>query len=345
MATLSLNTIHQQHCAVYTTNGLPEIDQRTGGKRTICITDTKVFSIYKREFPSTEVIVLKDGEHTKSFESVQYIMKELIRLNADKQVLLLGIGGGVICDLTGFVASIYMRGVVFGLVPTTLLAQVDASVGGKNGINFDGVKNVIGAVNQPEFVLCSTKFLSTLLPQDYRSAFAEIVKCALIDDQELFQFIETRHRELLTRQPDTLNMVIGKTLEIKCRIVEADPFDQNHRLLLNFGHTFGHAIEIHTGMRHGEAVSIGMIIAMNISVTLGFLQPDRFLRARSVLSMLNLPVEVNLSIDDCINLILFDKKRKGTTINLILLKDIGQSFVHPMDISELKSRMTHLMQS
>ncbi len=198
----------------------------------------------------------------------------------DRTAFIVGIGGGIVCDITGFVASTYLRGVRFGFAATTLLAQVDASAGGKNGVNFSGYKNMVGMFNQPEFVICDPEVLQTLSERDRGCGLAEIVKHAAIADDGLFCYLEENVGEVLALSPPTVRRMVYDSVVIKSEIVNRDEKETGERRKLNFGHTFGHAVEKITGAPHGEAVSIGMMVAARLSARRGYLAKPRSLAWR-----------------------------------------------------------------
>jgi len=220
-------------------------------KRVIIITDDNVAGFYEKDFSKADVIRIGTGEGVKTLETVERIYQQLIKLEADRSVFLVGIGGGIVCDVTGFVASTYLRGVSFGYVPTTLLAQVDASVGGKTGVNFMGYKNMVGVFNQPAFVICDPGVLKTLPQRDLISGFAEIVKHAAIADELYFTYLEKNAANALALDPEVLEQIIYDSVVIKADIVNRDEMEKGERRKLNFGHTFGHAVEKTAGISHG----------------------------------------------------------------------------------------------
>ena len=219
------------------------------------ITDENVFDLYSHDFPDFPVIKIRAGEEFKDLDTVQNIFKELLKSGADRYSFILAVGGGVVCDIAGFVASTYMRGIRFGFISTSLLSQVDASVGGKNGVNLGDVKNIIGVFNQPEFVLCDPTVLSTLPERELISGFAEVIKYSLIWDLKLFVEIERNLKKLLQFDPEFIQKIVWTSINIKKEVVEQDELEGGLRRILNFGHTFGHAIEKTHGLTHGEAIA------------------------------------------------------------------------------------------
>jgi len=248
----------------------------------------------------------------------------------------------VVCDVTGFVASTYLRGLRFGYVATTLLAQVDASVGGKNGVNLEGYKNLVGCFNQPEFVLCDLRFLDTLPEAEVANGLAEIVKHALIADAGLFAYLEERVEEALALDPETIEQLVGDSVAIKAGVVARDERESDERRKLNFGHTFGHAIEKVAGLSHGEAVSVGMAIACRLSVKRGRLSAAGYERVIGLLRRLRLPVAAAAEPGRVIDALRRDKKRKADRIHFVLLDEIGRAAVEEIEVRELEKQATEL---
>ena len=239
--------------------GLKNLREHLPVGKVVVITDANVRAIYQKDFPDCDVIEIGTGEKIKTLETVQGIYQNLLAHEADRSTFIVGIGGGIVCDVTGFVASTYMRGLRFGFVPSTLLSQVDASVGGKNGVNFGGYKNIVGVFNQPEFVICDHSLLRTLPKNELLCGFAEIVKHAVIGDAGLFSYLEAHHEKALRLDDEVITKLVYDSVVLKASIVNRDEKEEGERMKLNFGHTFGHAIEKISGLPHGEAVSIGMV--------------------------------------------------------------------------------------
>jgi 3-dehydroquinate synthase len=302
--------------------------------KTIVITDGRVNELYGKlwqEFPS---IVIGQGESNKTIATLTLIIHQLLELNADRKTFILGIGGGIVCDVAGFAASVFMRGLKFGFISTTLLSQVDASVGGKNGVNFEGYKNIVGVFNQPEFVLCDPSVLKTLDRSEISNGLAEIVKHALIADAGMFDFLEKNISSLLSLDEDVINHVVTRSVEVKSAIVNLDEKEQGERRKLNFGHTFGHAIEKVAKISHGNAVSLGMVIAARYSHERGKLNKSDLDRIINLLKKLELPVVIDFDYDQILEALLKDKKREDNNIYFVSLKKIGQAVVEelPIDI-------------
>ncbi|MFP4489658.1 MAG: 3-dehydroquinate synthase [Bacteroidales bacterium] len=304
-------------------------------KDIIIITDINVSGLYGENFPEYPVITIGTGEAVKEYDTVETIIKHLLAMGADRSSFLLGIGGGVVCDITGFVASIFMRGLEFGFISTTLLSQVDASTGGKNGVNVNGIKNIIGCFNHPLFVICDTAMLETLSDEDYISGMGELLKHALIRDRELFETMEENTGLLRSREPGLLEELVFRSVEIKSSVVEKDGREQGERRLLNFGHTLGHAIESVTGLSHGMSIAAGMMVAAEISHDEGMLEKADVERIRKLMKNLGLLPEINISRPDILDKIQADKKKEGRNIHFILLKAIGEGVQKVFPIDEI----------
>jgi 3-dehydroquinate synthase len=309
----------------------------------VVITDNNVTRHYSKDFPPYEAIEINSGEKIKNLDTVQAIYAKLVELEANRSCFIVGIGGGIVCDITGFVASTYLRGVRFGFVSSTLLAQVDASVGGKNGVNFGGYKNMVGVFNQPEFVICDTSLLETLPRKEMLCGLAEIVKHALIADADLFSYVEEHYRKVLDLNSDVIEKLVYNSVKIKSSIVNRDEKEKGERRKLNFGHTFGHAIEKITELPHGEAVSLGMTLASALSVRRGHLQNKDMKRIEELLKKLKLPTRLQLDGKRVLDALRKDKKRKGESIDFVLLDSIGNAFVEGIPIKELEAVVHHLV--
>ena len=305
------------------------------GKSIFIVTDENVYHHWKSLFNGFSVIVLPAGEKEKSFTQIEGIIEELIVRNADRNSFLLGVGGGVICDITGFVASIFMRGIPFAFAPTTLLAQIDASIGGKNGVNTGLYKNMVGVFNQPNFILTDIAFLTTLPQNEFIDGLAEVIKHACIQNKIYFIAIEKQIIGILGRDKKVLQEIILESIHIKTKIVAADPLEKGKRKLLNFGHTFGHAIEKIQGISHGKAVSLGMIMVNKIAVKEGFLAEKKAIRIQKLLENIGLPTDIPTNITELLPILKKDKKKMGTKLSLILLKDIGKGFIHPVSMEKI----------
>ena len=323
---------------------LQNITKYINADRVLIITDANVKDHYLKNFPSREVIEIGTGEQIKNLDTVQSIYGKLMDIGADRSSFILGIGGGIVCDIAGFVASTYLRGIRFGFVPSTLLAQVDASVGGKNGVNFGGYKNMVGVFSQPEFVICDSTLLRTLPKKEISSGFAEIVKHAAIGNGPLFSYLEEHHEKALHLDDKVIEKLLYDSLIIKSSIVEKDEKEKGERRKLNFGHTLGHAIEKTTGVPHGEAVSAGMVLASNISFKKGYLSTEDAKRIEELLEKLILPTRLQLDRKKIFDALRKDKKRREDSIHFVLLDGIGHAVVEVITINELEAMINDMLQ-
>ncbi len=315
---------------------LANLRRHTAGRRTIVVTDQNVKRHWKHLLDGLDTIVIGCGEKYKNLVTVEFIYDQLINRQVDRSALLVGVGGGIVCDITGFAASTYMRGISFGLVPTSLLAQVDASVGGKTGVNHRGFKNMIGVFSQPEFVICDLELLSTLPAEEITCGLAEIVKHATVCDQKLFAFMEENMDAVIGRDPEVLARLVHRSVTIKAGIVNRDEKESGLRRLLNFGHTFGHALEKTTGISHGRAVSIGMVLAARLSQELSGLPAEATARLENLLHGLGLSTRLPVPGSKIAQAMVLDKKRKQNAIFFVLLRAIGQGYIHQIGLKSLQ---------
>lgn len=284
----------------------------------------------------SDSIVLPDGEKAKNIENIQKIWKFLADRHYDRKSLVINLGGGVIGDMGGFAASTYMRGVDFLNIPTTLLAQVDASVGGKTGIDFSGIKNLIGTVNQPIAVVCDINLLSTLPNREFISGFAEIIKHGLIADKNYFNFVTSKKPRDFDNQE--LTTIVLNSISIKTSIVNQDEKESGLRKILNFGHTIGHAVEslsleTKTPLSHGEAISIGILAEAKISHLINLLSVEDLQRIEQALVNADLPIAIPiLEVDRILQKIKLDKKNEKGRVNFTLLEGIGKAVIN-QDVS------------
>jgi len=304
-------------------------------KMPIIITDVNVQKHWGHHFPPGAVITIGTGEEIKTLDTLGGIYEQLLDLGADRGSFIVGIGGGVVCDVAGFVASTYLRGVRFGFVSTTLLSQVDASVGGKTGVNFGGYKNIVGVFSQPEFVICDQNLLQTLPPREFQGGFAEIVKHGAIADEHLFEYLELNWQRALEHDPEVIEKIVHDSVIIKSTIVNRDATEQGERRKLNFGHTLGHAIEKVLQIPHGEAVSAGMVLASKLSEKKGYLQKDDTARLSNLLEKFRLPVRLEFNRQQVFEAIGKDKKREGQNLKFVLLKKIGEALMYEIFIQDL----------
>ena len=318
---------------------LANLQQYVPVAKPVIITDVNVGQLYPLDSIAGKVITIGTGEEIKTLDTVRDIYGQLISSGVDRSAFIVGIGGGIVCDITGFVASTFLRGVRFGFAATTLLAQVDASVGGKNGVNFKGYKNMVGLFHQPEFVLCDPEVLKTLPQKEISCGLAEIVKHAAIADADLFVYLEKHAETILALDRQAIEKLVRVSVRIKSAIVSRDETEKGERRLLNFGHTFGHALEKVTGAAHGEAVSVGMVIASALSVKKGLLSAEESQRLRALLKNLKLPTRPRAQSPKILDAITKDKKRAGDRIHFVLLNGIGNARVDQLTLEELKGAL------
>jgi len=305
-------------------------------EKTILVTDENIFAVAKEKFDGWNTIVIKAGEEFKQQATVDLVIQQLIEKEADRNSMIVGVGGGVVTDITGYAASIYMRGVRFGFVPTTILAMVDASIGGKNGVDVGVYKNLVGFIRQPDFLLFDYSLLKTLPQEHWINGFAEVIKHACIKDAGMFALLEKYVPEDFKKDSTLLATLIERNVNIKTTVVLNDEFERGDRKLLNFGHTLGHAIENVYQLLHGHAISIGMMAAAAFSEKLiGFRQEDTQ-RLKKLLEKYHLPTAKAFEKDKVWNLLKMDKKRASSEMNFILLKNIGEAVVQPIPLVQLE---------
>ena len=306
----------------------------------VIITNEHIAKFYGHFFKEVKTIVLPPGESSKDLQTIGSLVKQLLQLEATRKTLLIGVGGGVITDITGFIASIYMRGVPFGFVPTSLLAMADAAIGGKNSINAGMNKNIMGTITQPRFILYDTSFLNTLPDDEWSNGFAEIIKYACIFDKEMFNELSKNNISYYKDQDDdALDKLIEKCVSWKNKTVMEDEKETGIRKLLNFGHTAAHAIENLYELPHGKAVGIGMVIACMISEKITGLDKAVTESIKKLLSQYHLPVQIKIDAQKTMEILKMDKKRNDETIDYILLKNIGQAVIQALPITVIENAL------
>ncbi len=303
--------------------------------RAIIITDENMILLYKDQFPACDMITIGQGETIKTLATVEQIYAQLIALEADRTTFIVGIGGGIVGDIAGFAASTYMRGLDFGFVASTLLAQVDATVGGKNGVNFRGYKNMVGVFNQPQFVIADIGLLDSLPPKEIACGLAEIVKHGCIADLQYFGYIETHCDAIAQLDPTVMKKLVHGSVVIKSNVVNQDERESGQRRKLNFGHTIGHALEKTLGISHGTAVSIGMVMAADLSKTKGLLSSEDAARLNALLTRLELPTRIDFDPAAVIEAIGKDKKRESDLIKFVLLEGLGNAVIADVSLDEV----------
>lgn len=324
----------------YFNSSLKELGKIIDKKHTFFITDQNVFKAHERKFKGLNTIVIPAGEAYKKQSTVDDIIQKLIASKADRKSILIGVGGGVITDLTGYVASIYMRGIQFGFVPTTILGLVDASIGGKNGIDVGVYKNMVGVIRQPSFILHDLSLLLSLPEKEWQNGFAEVIKHASIKDARMFKELEQHHLHDYIKNRTLLADLIQRNALIKIKVVQKDEFEKGDRRLLNFGHTIGHAIETQYTLMHGEAVAIGMMEASKISNRIkGFKEINRL---QSLIEKYQLPTHISYDATKVFRILAMDKKRVKKDMNFVLLEKVGKAVVHPIPLQQLERMISKL---
>ncbi len=311
-----------------------QLEKIAGKEKSVLVTDEHVFSVHKKKFKGWNTIVLRPGEAYKVQQTADVLIDQLIELGADRKTVLIGVGGGVITDITGYVAGIYMRGIDFGFVPTSLLAMVDAAIGGKNGIDVGVYKNMVGLIRQPSFLLYDYSLLSSLPLTEWQNGFAEIIKHACIKDAVMFKSLQQHTIKQYQKDKKLLAQLVERNAMIKTKVVLGDEFEQGERKLLNFGHTLGHAIENMYELSHGQAISIGMTYAAIISQQLkGFKESDAVM---SLLNRYGLPTLAGFDKKKAFKVLQKDKKKDSVSIHYILLEKTGKGVVQPLLFVQLE---------
>lgn len=307
-------------------------------KRVVVISDTSIDRNYHSLLERFDHVLIGQGETNKTLITIDTIYRRFIELGVDRSCFVLGIGGGIVTDVAGFVAATYMRGVEFGFVSTTLLGQVDASVGGKNGVNVDGYKNMVGTFCQPRFVICDVNMLRTLSPRDFRTGLAEVVKSAVIADVELFDMLQMCDFSSLQRNTALLEQIVYRAVKVKADIVERDERESGDRRKLNLGHTLAHAIEKSSSkMNHGEAVAVGLALIADVAVGRGLLSSEDCRRIRSVLERIGFQLESPVAMRQLLSAVSKDKKSEGDSIHIVWPCGIGDCNVEKLPLEEFKA--------
>ena len=304
-------------------------------KGVVIITDDNVNQLYGNRFPEVPVFSLLPGEKSKKLEVIENLAEQLLDAGIDRAGFVLAVGGGVVCDIAGFLASIFMRGIRCGYVSTTLLSQVDASTGGKNGVNLGGTKNILGNIRQPEFVICDPAMLLTLPEQEYLSGLAELIKTAIIGDKKLFELIESGFKGIMSRDYNLLTLLVARSVRFKGSVVSEDEKERGLRRILNFGHTFGHAVEMQKAVKHGFAVASGMELATHFSFEKGYISQEDKKRIIHLLQKFKLIEKLDLEDYQIEKLILHDKKKSGTDIHFVFPEGIGKAIVEKVPVNDV----------
>jgi 3-dehydroquinate synthase len=341
MRTLSYQFQHS-NTKYYLGESLLQLGNYADPARSVLVLDENVDKHHGHKLTGWKKLVIPDGEENKSEDVLEQIINGLIELEADRKTMLIGIGGGMTTDLTGYASSIYMRGMPVGFVPTTLLAQVDASIGGKNGINHGKHKNLLGTIRQPEFILFDYSLPLTMPDDEWHNGFAEIIKYACIMDATLFTYLEENREKAMQRDVAILEYLVERSVELKTKVVLEDEFENGSRRWLNFGHTLGHAVEKLENIAHGKAVAIGMVAAAKISEKLKGLPVEQTNRLIRLINDYQLPVTLVSNKEEVYNIFKMDKKREGDAIHFVLLEEIGKAVTQAVPISALKQLLDEL---
>jgi 3-dehydroquinate synthase len=313
------------------------LESRIPGRDLLIVTNTTVAKLYLAKltggFAQRRIAecILPDGEQYKTLQTAGWVLDALVANKMNRDATVLALGGGVVGDIAGFAAACYQRGIGYVQIPTTLLAQVDSSVGGKTGVNHPGGKNLIGAFYQPRAVIADTDALRTLPDRELKSGLAEVIKHGCVWDPMLFNWLDRSLQQLLARDAEALTYAIARSCEIKATVVARDEREFDLRAILNFGHTFGHAIEAATGYQeylHGEAVGLGMLIATDLSHRMGLIDAAVKERLRDILVRTGLPIEApHIGAAKAYELMQMDKKVVGGAIRLVLLEKLGRAII------------------
>jgi 3-dehydroquinate synthase len=313
------------------------LDAQIPGRDLLIVTDATVAKLYLAKLTGSFAqrriaeCILPDGEQHKTLQTAGWVFDALVSNKMHRDATVLALGGGVVGDIAGFAAACYQRGIGYVQIPTTLLAQVDSSVGGKTGVNHPGGKNLIGAFYQPRAVIADTDVLASLPDRELKSGLAEVIKYGCVWDPLFFEWLDRNMGKLLSRDAEALQYAIGRSCEIKATVVARDEHEHDLRAILNFGHTFGHAIEAATAYEtylHGEAVGLGMLMAADLSHRLGMIDAAVLTRLRDIVALTGLPTQVpRIGAAKAFELMQMDKKVMGGTVRLVLLEKLGRAIV------------------
>ncbi len=310
------------------------IDKIVDKAQAIYITDENVYALHQKKFKGKKTIVIPAGEEHKQQATVDFIIEALLNFGANRQSVLIGVGGGVVTDMVGYVAGVYMRGVAVGFVPTTILAMVDASIGGKNGIDVGLYKNMVGLIRQPQFLVYDVDFLKSLPKHQWENGFAEIIKHAAIKDAKMMKELSMNNIGYYQKNKKALASLIERNVQIKIKVVQKDEFEKGDRKLLNFGHTIGHAIENQHALLHGHAISIGMVYAAKISQVLtGFSETNILVET---LKKYGLPTAMHFDIQEAMQVMQKDKKKASAGMQYVVLQKIGKAVSETIPMKSLE---------
>ncbi|MDD9953676.1 MAG: 3-dehydroquinate synthase [Candidatus Woesearchaeota archaeon] len=320
-----------------------DIDLSSYGTKFLVLMDTNTERLFGDYFPDYPRIVVEAGEASKSMETYDHVLTEALKHGLDRQSCIVALGGGVVGDLAGFVAGTYMRGIKFIQVPTTLLAQVDSSVGGKTGINLGNTKNIVGVFHQPAAVYCDTSFLAHLPEKEIRSGLGEVIKYGCIKDPELFSYLEEHIEQIVALNPEHMQHIVQRSCEIKAAVVQQDEKESDYRRILNFGHTIGHAVEVHSTLTHGESIALGMVLEAQLSHTLGVCDEETVDRITKLLQAYGFTTQLpDIPKEQLLEKIKTDKKTIAGKTHYVLLEAIGNVRIQPVTEAQLNEVLCNL---
>ena len=307
-------------------------------KRVIVVSDTNIDRHYHSLIEPYDHVLIGLGETSKTLRTLDVIYRRFIELGVDRSCFVLAVGGGIVTDVAGFAASTFMRGVEFGFISTSLLGQVDASVGGKNGVNVDGYKNMVGTFTQPRFVVCDVNLLRTLSAREFRTGLAEIIKAGVIGDATLFEMLEQADFSTLQRDTERLSEIVYRAVKVKADIVERDERESGDRRLLNLGHTLAHAIEKSSSkFNHGEAVAVGLAMIADVAAKQGLLAAEDKERILNLLQRAGFALEPPVEVRTLLKAVKRDKKAEGDSIHVVFPLGVGNCCVEKMPLEEFKA--------
>ena len=307
-------------------------------KRVIVVSDTNIDRHYHSLIEPYDHVLIGLGETSKTLRTLDVIYRRFIELGVDRSCFVLAVGGGIVTDVAGFAASTFMRGVEFGFISTSLLGQVDASVGGKNGVNVDGYKNMVGTFTQPRFVVCDVNLLRTLSAREFRTGLAEIIKAGVIGDATLFEMLEQADFSTLQRDTERLSEIVYRAVKVKADIVERDERESGDRRLLNLGHTLAHAIEKSSSKsNHGEAAAVGLAMIADVAAKQGLLAAEDKERILNLLQRAGFALEPPVEVRTLLKAVKRDKKAEGDSIHVVFPLGVGNCCVEKMPLEEFKA--------
>lgn len=322
-------------CDIYVGDHQERLKHYLEHRRAFWLVDSNLQSLYAHILPTRDIIVIPSGEDGKRLSQVQKVVDELAQRGCNKADILIAFGGGMVCDLCGFVASIYMRGIDCIYLCSSLMAQVDAGLGGKTALNHRDIKNLLGSVRMPKAVFCDPVFLNTLPDEFYHDAFAEVIKYAILGNPELLEILLSRHARIKNRDSEVLEEIISLCVRQKLALVAKDPLDKSERRLLNLGHSFGHLLELQLGLSHGKAVAEGIRICAYVSNQMGYLTTSDMEKVNELLLLYGFDALSNREPQPLPRHILLDKKASGDQIDYIFLRSPLSAFRDVICIQKL----------